>query len=378
MSTSYARSAAVALLFGAALSASSPMHAQAPLEGKTVEQVYKNIQVLNGTPASELLPAMHLISVSLGVTCEYCHELRKEYEDTKEPKERARAMMKMLADINKNNFGGAQLMTCYTCHRGSTKPVTMVTLPLPAAKMAEAPPLLPSVDDILAKYVQALGGEQAIRKVTTRVITARGSVPTGPGGTIPVPAEVEQYQKAPNLMVDIYRTKAFTVSDGFDGTTKWNQDMQGRVIDALRIDENRAKRDDDLYESLDLKREYKSLAVSGVEKVNDRDAYLIVGYPEGDTPERLYFDIQTGLLIRKMTLLPTPAGNSPFLVDYGDYRDTGSGVKAPFLIQRTPANPRTELSTSMTLRIEKIQDNVLVDDSKFVKPQPQPASKPPQ
>jgi len=366
----------IAFLFSAALFAPNSLRAQSPIEGKTAEQVYKNIQVMNGTPASELTPAMHLISVSLGVTCEYCHEVRKEYEDTKEPKERARAMMKMLADINKNNFGGAQMITCYTCHRGSTKPVTMVTLPLPAAKMAETPPSLPSVDDILAKYVQALGGEQAIRKVTTRVITATGSVPTGPGGTIAVPADVERYQKAPNLIVDIYHTKAFTVSDGFDGTTKWSQDMQGRVTDALKIDQNRAKRDDNLYESLDLKREYSSLAVSGVEKVNDRDAYLVVGSLDGDTPERLYFDIQTGLLIRKMTIFPTPAGNSPFLVDYGDYRDTGSGVKAPFLIQTTPANPRTELSTSLTLRVQKIQDNVPVDDSKFVKPQP--ANKPSQ
>ena len=376
ITTSYTRNSAIAFFFSAALFAPNSLRVQSPIEGKTAEQVYKNIQVMNGTPASELTPAMHLISVSLGVTCEYCHEVRKEYEDTKEPKERARVMMKMLADINKNNFGGAQMITCYTCHRGSTKPVTMVTLPLPAAKMAETPPSLPSVDDILAKYVQALGGEQAIRKVTTRVITATGSVPTGPGGTIAVPADVERYQKAPNLIVDIYHTKAFTVSDGFDGATKWSQDMQGRVTDALKIDQNRAKRDDNLYESLDLKREYSSLAVSGVEKVNDRDAYLVVGSLDGDTPERLYFDIQTGLLIRKMTIFPTPAGNSPFLVDYGDYRDTGSGVKAPFLIQTTPANPRTELSTSLTLRVQKIQDNVPLDDSRFVKPQP--ANKPTQ
>jgi hypothetical protein len=285
-------------------------------------------------------------------------------------------MMKMLADINKNNFGGAQMITCYTCHRGSTKPVTMVTIPLPEAKKADAPPPLPPVDDILAKYVQALGGEQAIRKVTSRVITATGSVPTGPGGTIPVPADVEQYEKAPNLLVDIYHTQAFTVSDGFDGTTKWSQDAQGRVVDALKIDQNRAKRDANLYESVDLKHEYRSLVVSGVEKVKDRDAYVVIGSLEDDTPERLYFDTETGLLLRKMTILPTPVGNSPFLVDYGDYRDAGNGAKVPFLIQSVPANPRTELSTSLTIRVQKIQENVPIDDAKFAKPQPR--ARPPQ
>jgi hypothetical protein len=75
----------IAFLFSAALFAPNSLRAQSPIEGKTAEQVYKNIQVMNGTPAFELTPAMHLISVSLGVTCEYCHEVRKEYEDTKEP-----------------------------------------------------------------------------------------------------------------------------------------------------------------------------------------------------------------------------------------------------------------------------------------------------
>ena len=54
------------------------------------------------------------------------------------------------------------------------------------AETEEAPkaaPALPSVDDVLAKYVQALGGEQALRKVTSRLITATWELPTGPGET---------------------------------------------------------------------------------------------------------------------------------------------------------------------------------------------------
>src|SRR5204863_82675 len=95
----------------------------------------------------------------------------------------------------------------------------------------ESKPQLPTVDQILAKYITALGGEQAMRKVTTRVITATQEVPTGPGGTIPVPAKLERSLKAPNLVLDVYVADTFTVSDGFDGTTQWTKGQNG-VVDA--------------------------------------------------------------------------------------------------------------------------------------------------
>ena len=80
------------------------------------------------------------------------------------------------------------------------------------------------------------------------------------------------------------------------------------------------------------------MTVTGIESVNNRDAYLVVGVPQGDSPESLYFDTQTGLLLRKQTVLPTPIGDSPFQMDFDDYRDTGSGVKFPFLIHMSPSN----------------------------------------
>src|SRR4029077_2242570 len=136
------------------------------MEGKTAEQFYKNIKVLNGTPADQVIESMHLIRGALGVDCEFCHEDPDRAADTKEPKETARDMMRMVMDINKNNFKGQQEVTCYTCHRGSPSPVT--TVPLPAIEKGEEaqPQGLPSVDQILTKYLQALGGEPALRKVT--------------------------------------------------------------------------------------------------------------------------------------------------------------------------------------------------------------------
>jgi hypothetical protein len=114
------------------------------------------------------------------------------------------------------------------------------------------------------------------------------------------------------------------------------------------------------------------MTVKGIETVNNRDTYLVVGVPQGDLPESLYFDTQTGLLLRKQTVLPTPIGNSPFQMDFDDYRDTGSGVKFPFLIHMSPATARTELAPEATLRVSNVDDNKPIEDSKFAKPAPRP------
>jgi hypothetical protein len=336
-------------------------------EGKTAEQVYKNIKVLQGTPANELNQSMHLMKGALGADCLYCHIEREWEKDIKPPKEVARAMITMMMDINKRQFGGRQVVTCYTCHNGRPVPVNMPVFPVLEPSTA-ATPVLPTVDRILARYVDALGGEQAIRKVTGRAITGTQYIPTGPGGTVPTPATVERYQKAPNLSVTVYRTAGYAISQGFDGTTAWAQDQAGRVTEPVKLDVARAMRAADFYEPLNLKREYAQLTLRGVESVNGRDAYAVVGVPPGDAPEWLYFDTQSGLLLRKQTVLPTPIGNSPFQVDFEDYRDTGSGVRFPFLIQMNPANPRTELAPSATLRITKVEDNGPIDGAKFAKP----------
>lgn len=361
----------VVLAFAATLLA----HAQGgppTLEGKTAEQVYKNIKVLNGTPADQLNPAMHLVRAALGVDCEFCHEEADRSADTKKPKDTARKMIQMMMDLNKNSFNGRQQVTCDTCHRGSPDPEN--TPLLPVVEQTEMPQVpLPSADQLLSKYVEALGGEQAIRKITSRVITGTQYIPTGPGGGVPMPAAVERDLKAPNLVVNTYHTPTYTISDGFDGTTAWSQDMRGRVAVAPKLEQDRAKRTSDFYEPLNLKVEYMQMQVRGIVRVNDRDAYVVVGRPQGDSPERLYFDTQTGLLLRRQTALPTPLGNIPLQVNYADYRDTGSGVKFPYLITMDPANADTVLTAVATIRVTKVQDNAPIDNSKFAKPAPKPA-----
>src|SRR5438552_2922900 len=150
----------LALLLALLIAAIGIAHAQ-PSESKTAEQVYKNITQLKGTPADQLGPAMQFIATSLGVECTFCHVQGKMEADDKGPKKTARSMMAMTAAINKDSFGGRTQVTCFSCHRGSARPVNMPPVldsdaaPKPSAPAAPAGAAAATVDEITAKYVSA-------------------------------------------------------------------------------------------------------------------------------------------------------------------------------------------------------------------------------
>src|SRR5664279_2663135 len=133
---------------------------QTVISPKPAEQVYKNIQVLKGTPADQLIPAMQYITQSLGVRCEHCHVEHAFDSDDKKPKQTARKMIQMVLAINQNNFAGQRDVTCYSCHRGSLRPATIPTVAseTSAPKKDSAPVLgSRSVDQVLTRYLQAIG-----------------------------------------------------------------------------------------------------------------------------------------------------------------------------------------------------------------------------
>jgi hypothetical protein len=178
---------------GAVVFTGAFVSAQGQPDTRTAEQVYKNIKVMQGTPATELGQSMHVIKAALGVDCTYCHVDMQFDRDDVPRKDIARGMYTMMVELNRASFGGRQVVTCYTCHQGSVTPRPMPALPVAAQGVEhETRTVLPSVDDILARYLTAVGGEQALRRVTSRVITATQHVPTGPGGIIPVPAQIER------------------------------------------------------------------------------------------------------------------------------------------------------------------------------------------
>ncbi len=146
---------------------------QSPAAPKLAEEEFKNIQALKGAPADLVRPSMQFITASLGVECEYCH-VRGDHgmefdKDDKKTKVTARKMMKMMFAINKDNFEGHREVTCYSCHRGAAEPVGIPIItdeePKVEAERGKAPgeakSVFPPADQLLDKYLAAVGGEAA-------------------------------------------------------------------------------------------------------------------------------------------------------------------------------------------------------------------------
>jgi photosynthetic reaction center cytochrome c subunit len=329
------------------------------------EAVFKNIQVLKGVSSDELIPAMRFITASLGVECSYCHVQDHFEKDDKKPKQIARDMMRMMLAIDKDSFGGNREVTCYSCHRGSLKPeaVPMVgseVQPKPqtaAVPDAESfPASLPTADEVIDRYIQALGGAAAINKVTSREM--RGTTMLG-GQSI----GTEVLYEDPGKQVSIRHMPAGDSLTVFNGQEGWSltpgrpaRDMHGADVDAARIDA-------DLHFALHIKQSFFELRVEYPEKIGDREAYVISGTKTGQPPVKLYFDKESGLLVRLVRYAESPLGLVATRIDYGDYRDTG-GVQVPF--RWTVAQP----DANTTIQVERLLENVPIDDAKFAKPTP--------
>jgi photosynthetic reaction center cytochrome c subunit len=322
---------------------------------KTAEQQFKNIQIFKGLPATQLEPTMAFISGALGVRCSYCHVANQFDKDEKQTKLTARRMMQMVFDLNKANFNGQGAVSCYTCHRGKPNPVSIPAvgqnLWAPSSPPA-APPTPPTVKQVLDRYVQALGGSEALMKITSR--SAKGSR-IGADGVL-VPEEV--HQKAPDKLLTITSYPQVIFSNGYNGTQAWahsSRDGATPLPDQLLA---QLKRDSVFYKELKMENLYSNLSVVGTALVRDAEAYVIQAKPADGPVEKLFFDVKTGLLVRRYTESDTVLGKLPLQTDYEDYREI-DGIKQPFLIHWSLPG------RIWGRKIDEIKQNVQLDDAKF-------------
>jgi len=356
---------------GAWAQSGSPKAPMAPAGPKLAEEEFKNIQALKGIPADQVIPSMQFIAASLGVECEFCHVAHANEKDDKKPKVTARKMINMMMSINKDNFEGHRVITCYTCHRGSAGPVGTPIItdeePWPGAdegkKPGEAKASLPSADQLIDKYLAAIGDAEALQKITSRV--QKGTLTAFGGQHFPV----DVYAKAPDKRVSVMHLQGGDSVTGFDGKQGWLS-VPARVHMMSAAENDAARIDADLYLPAHLKTLYQKFSVDPGEKVDGHDTYMVTGRTEGQPPLRLYLDKESGLLLRLIRYAETPLGSNPTQIDYADYRDA-NGVKLPF--RWTLSRPGNRFK----IQIEQVQQNVPVDDAKFAPPPPPATPKPP-
>ncbi|MBZ5504079.1 MAG: c-type cytochrome [Acidobacteriia bacterium] len=342
-------------LHASAQAAAAPAKGEAP---KTAEQVFKNIQVLKGTPADQLETGMQFISNSLGVECEFCHVQGAREKDDKKTKQTARKMIEMQMAINKNHFNGDREVTCYSCHHGAERPAGVPMIAEEEPKRPQVPAeeaALPSADQIIDKYIQAVGGAESLQKITSRVQKATISF-----GERQFPAEV--VAKAPNKRISTVHTPNGDNITAFDGQAGWLGNPGGRPPRDMNPQENEAfSFDATFYLPLEIKKMFTQLRVRPADKIGSHEVYQVIGTSPGKPPLRMFFDKVSGLLMRTIRYAESPLGRNPTQVDYAEYR-LDSGIRLPF--QWTVARPLGRF----TIQVSEIQQNVPVDDSKFAKP----------
>src|SRR2546427_1147806 len=378
------------VLIGAALALAQPAAQEKPL---LAEQVFKNVRALKGIPVDDFIQTMGLMAAALQFDCSDCHvgagTNRVDWAADTPRKGMARQMVNMVATINKTNFGGRQMVTCWTCHRNRDAPLTTPTLETiygtPGFEWDDVIPQSPgspTAESILDKYAQASGGAQRLAGLTSFIAKGTSVGFGGFGGTVEIVA------KAPDKRATLILFKAETGQGdqirSYDGRTGWirtplnvlgEYQLSGSDLDGARFDAQ-------LSFPGQIKQILTNIKSGATTTITDLPAPTsqaslqkditvgqshAVNVVQGTGPRgllvNLYFDRETGLLLRELRYGSSPIGRVPTQIDYADYRDV-NGIKFPFRITFAWLDGRDSIV------LNEIRTNVAIDEAKFGKPAP--------
>jgi outer membrane lipoprotein-sorting protein len=337
------------------------------------EEAFKNVQVLKGIPVDEFMATMGFFSASLGMNCTDCHGDESggdwtKYADDNDRKRTSRRMIQMVTALNRSSFGGRQMVTCNTCHRGDRRPNVMPSLaqlygtPPPAepGDPFEQAPGQASADQILDKFVQAIGGAQRVNSLTSFV--AKG---TYLGFDDAEKRSLELFAKAPGQRATITRSPGGISTTVFDGQAGWIAGLEterpfpliaitGQELDGIRLET-------ELMFPARAKQALTMWRVGFPTTIDDRDVQLVQGTTRAGGTATLCFDSESGLLVRMVRFTESPVGRLVTQVDYSDYREV-AGVRMPFKWTVSWLNGRS------VYELTDVQPNVAIDAARFARP----------
>jgi hypothetical protein len=368
-------------LVGATLAARGQAGAAAPAGQKPLlsEQAFKNVRVLRGIPVKEFMETMGFFAASLSLNCSDCHSQASasnwaNYADDTPLKQATLRMIVMTATINRTNYKGAPEVTCYTCHRGSQRPKVIPSLAQQYAAPADEDPdeivtnqfvrVNTTPDQILDKYIQAIGGAAAAAKLTS--FTAKGTYEGFDSDFEAVAVDI--YAKSPNQRAAVVHMRGGDSSTIVDGREAWAagpQDLTpitvmqltSAALEGARLDAQLAFPGQVKQILTDWRNNFPQL------RIDNRPVDVVEGRnPEGSAI-KLYFDRETGFLVRSVRYSKTAVGTVPISVVYSDYREVpGTGVKLPYEFVQTWTNGRG------TYKLTSIEPNVAIDAARFARP----------
>ena len=346
-----------------------------PGAGKKAGEAFKNVttSTLKELSVDDFVASMGVISADLGLDCADCHPNagtdKADFVIDTPRKITTRRMVEMVAAINRSNFANVQRVTCWTCHHGRITPATTVSLDawydVPNIELDDSVRQeqgLPTADQVLDKYIAALGGAQRLASVTSFVATGSAIGYGELGGN----AEFTLFAKAPNqraILISYKDTQRPSSSWTFDGRAGWiatprgllgEYELVGGELDGARFEAQ-------LAFPGQLKQALSNWRGAATRSLGDRDFVVVQGSGPRGFLATLYFDPKTNLLSRLVRYAPSPIGRMPTQIDYADYRDVG-GIKFPFEYKFTWLDGR------YTAKLSKIETNVAIDATKFGRP----------
>jgi photosynthetic reaction center cytochrome c subunit len=350
-------------------------------QGAQAERTFKNIQVLKGLRESELYQTMNFIAVSLGENCTFCHvtngrdpktnQINWVWEsDDKPEKQVARRMLQVVLLINGSNKVdfGPNAVTCHTCHRGQRTPEGLPAMPLaksghegllfPAPIGPAAPRPRPSVDEIFAHYVQAVGGPKA---ADTKTLIMKGTRVASQNRNW----ANEITWAAPDKLLNVMTLPQTTIRQATAGDTGWV--LNGTKLQTLTAAQTATARRglEEVFSAVKVA-QAPGMQVAGIEKIDGREMWVVVR-STAETTFKYYFDAETALLRRRLAITHAAVLPIPEQTDFEDYRDV-DGVKLPFIIRRSAI----DTYDSWTRTFAEIKRNVVVNDAEFSPPAVQP------
>lgn len=362
----------VCLLLGLLPASGQTQGQQKPL---MAEDVFKNVQVLKGIPVNQFMETMGFFSAALGYNCTNCHGGEvlgnwEKYANDTPVKQTARRMVLIVKTINQSLFAGREAVTCYTCHRGSPTPKVVPSLleqysEPPAddpneVEISPRAPAIPTADDILNRYIQALGGTQQLAGLTSFVARGRYDGFDSYHGKV----AVEVYAKNSGQRTVIVHTQNGDSVTAYDGQNAWIMGPD-KPVSVLQLvaggDMDGVKLDSYLAFPGRLKEALTELRAGFPTTIIDDREVQVVQAMAGASRVKLFFDKQTGLLTRVVRYSKTIVGPVPTQIDYSDYREVG-GVKLPFQWRLTWTDGQSMFS------LDDLQPNVAIDPAKFAKP----------
>jgi photosynthetic reaction center cytochrome c subunit len=346
-----------------------------PAAGKKAGEAFKNVttSTLKELSVDDFVASMGLISANLGLDCADCHPNagtdKADFVIDNPRKITTRRMVEMVATINRTTFGGVQRVTCWTCHHGRIVPATTISLDawydVPNIEFDDTVRQetgQPTADQVLDKFIEALGGAQRLGAITSFVATGNAIGYGELGGN----ADFSLFAKSPNqraIVISYKDTQRPSSSWSFDGRGGWIKTPRGLLgeYELIGSELDGARFEAQLAFPGQLKQALSNWRGAATRSIGDRDFVVVQGSGPRGFLATLYFDPKTGLLSRLVRYGPSPIGRMPTQIDYADYREVGA-VKFPFEYKFTWLDGR------YTAKLSKIETNVAIDATKFGRP----------